>query len=128
MIKKFKTKLFARWSKKEGLSDQALSLAINEIENGLIEADLGSHLFKKRIARLGQGKSGGFRTLIAFRKKDKAFFLYGFDKGEQSNISPKEKEALKKLARELLHYDEKKLNKALKDGALILIEVENNNE
>ena len=126
MVKKFKTKLFARWSKKEGITNHALSQAISEIEKGVVDADLGSQLYKKRIARQGQGKSGGFRTLIAFRKKDKAFFLYGFDKGERSNIDQKEKEALKKLSQELMRYSEKELNTAVKQGALILIEVEEN--
>lgn len=126
MIKNFKTKLFARWSKKEGITDQALSDAVSEIEKGIVDADLGSQLFKKRIARPGQGKSGGFRTLVALRKKDKAFFLYGFDKGERSNITQKEKEALKKLSQELMRYGEKELNKAVKQGVLILIEAEEN--
>lgn len=125
MTKKFKTKLFARWSKKEAITNNALSNAISEIEKGIVDADLGSQLFKKWIARQGQGKSGGFRTLIAFRKKDKAFFLYGFDKGERSNIDQKEKkEALKKLSQKLMIYSEKELNTAIKQG--ILIEVEEN--
>lgn len=128
MITKFKTKPFDRWSKKEGISDQDLCLAISEIEKGIVDADLGSYLFKKRIARLGQGKSGGFRTLIAFRKEDKAFFLSGFSKNEKSNITQKEKEVLKRLSQELIQYDEKALKKAVKQGVLILIEVENNNE
>ncbi len=128
MITKFKTKPFDRWFKKEGISDQELCLAISEIEKGIVDADLGSYLFKKRIARLGQGKSGGFRTLIAFRKEDKAFFLSGFSKNEKSNITQKEKEVLKRLSQELIQYDEKALKKAVKQGVLILIEVENNNE
>jgi hypothetical protein len=119
----FKTKLFARWSKKEGISDHVLIDSIGEVEKGIVDADLGGHLFKKRVARPSQGKSGGFRTLIAYRKNDRAFFLYGFDKGEKSNISQKEKIALKKLTQELMLYDEKKLNRAVKNGALILIEV-----
>lgn len=119
----FKTKPFSRWSKKEGISDDVLIVSVDEIEKGIVDADLGGHLFKKRVARPAQGKSGGFRTLIAYRENDKAFFLYGFGKGEKSNISSKEKLALKKLTHELMLYDEKKLNKAVKSGALILIEV-----
>ena len=69
---------------------------------GLYDAELGGNLVKKRVARTGQGKRGGFRTLVATNKGDKWFFVFGFAKNEQDNISKKEKEALKKLADYLL--------------------------
>ncbi|MDF5716035.1 MAG: type II toxin-antitoxin system RelE/ParE family toxin [Rhizonema sp. NSF051] len=93
---------------------------------GLYEADLGGGLFKKRIARSGQGKRSGFRTLIITNKEDRSFFVFGFPKNERSNIDKDEEEALKKLASELLSYTPQALEKAkLKDE---LIEVNCNAE
>ena len=61
----FKNKAFNKWADKEGLSDGALRIAVDEMECGLIDADLGGHLMKKRVAVGGRGKSGGVRTLLA---------------------------------------------------------------
>jgi hypothetical protein len=88
--------------KEKCLEDDDLCNAAREMAEGLYEADLGGGLFKKRIARSGQGKSGGFRTMIASNRKDRWVFLYGFAKNERSNISGKEREALRKLAGDLL--------------------------
>ena len=75
-----KTKEFKKWSKSEKLSDQNLAKSIIEIENGLIDAHLGGGLIKKRVAIGSSGKSGGARTIIAYQKGQKAFFLHGFKK------------------------------------------------
>lgn len=115
----FKNKAFNKWAAKEGLSDKLLLSAIDEIAQGLVEADLGGHVFKKRVAVGGRGKSGGFRTLLAYRAEDKAFFVYGFAKSARSNISAKELAALKGLAAELLGYSTAQLNKVVKNGALV---------
>ena len=100
----YQTSWFNHWAKKQDLSNQALCQAVQEMQQGLYEADLGSGLFKKRIAKQGQGKSGGFRTLIATNKGSHWFFVFGFEKNTRSNISQKEQAALKRLADELLHY------------------------
>ena len=86
---------------------------------GLYDADLGSGLVKKRIARSGQGKRGGFRTLIATNKGDGWFFIYGFPKNERSNIDKREEEALKKLALELLTLTPEALERATQANELI---------
>ncbi|MDD8060276.1 type II toxin-antitoxin system RelE/ParE family toxin [Shewanella metallivivens] len=114
----FKTPDFTSWAKDESVDDSALLTAVQEIENGLIDAKLGGNVIKKRIARTDQGKSGGFRTIIAFKVDDKSFFMFGFSKNEKANISAKEKTALKIMAKELLAYDNKQLAKALKHKAL----------
>lgn len=119
----FKNKAFSKWAAKEGLSDEALQMAVAEIENGLVEADLGGHVIKKRVALVGRGKSGGARTLLAYRVEDKAFFVYGFAKNARSNIKPDELKALKMLAAQLLGYSDKELDKAVEKR--ILIEVSN---
>ena len=115
----YKTKVFARWADKEGLSDQDLTDAIAEIDKGQVEASLGKLLYKKRVSRAGEGKSGGYRTIIAYRSGNKAFFLHGFDKGTKDNITGKEKKALQKLAGELFEYTAHAIQKAGNSGALI---------
>ena len=82
-------------------------------------ADLGGGVIKQRIARPGQGKSGGFRTLIVFRKGTRAVFVYGFAKNERDNIEKDELAALRKLAVELLAYDEKTIAQVISSGVLI---------
>jgi len=119
----FKTRSFARWAKGEGLDDEALAAAVAEMEQGLIDAHLGGQVVKKRVALAGRGKRGGARTLVAFRRDDKAFFVYGFAKNERSNISEDEIKALKMLAKELLNYPLAALTKAIEAGELIEIEV-----
>lgn len=118
----FKTKLFHRWAHKEGLTDVALCSAIDEIERGLVDAELGGHVFKKRVPIQGRGKRGGARTLLAFRHEDKAFFMYGFAKNQRANIKDDELEALKKYAKELLAYSDQALTKACQAGALYEVE------
>jgi hypothetical protein len=91
-----------------------------------VDADLGGHVYKKRVSLAGRGKRGGARTLIDFRIGEKAFFLYGFVKNVRSNISDKDLKALRLLAGVLLDYADAALTKAVKAGELI--EVVNNDE
>ncbi|MGS2723391.1 type II toxin-antitoxin system RelE/ParE family toxin [Porticoccus sp. GXU_MW_L64] len=119
----FKTKAFSKWSEDEGLSDEALIDAVQEMEQGLIDAKLGGNVCKKRVALGNKGKSGGVRTLLAFKVSDKAFFLYGFAKSQRANVNTRELKALKLLAAELLGHDDKQLAQALRAGELIEIEV-----
>ncbi len=122
-MRAFKVKAFARWASREGLIDDALASAVIEMEHGLIDAKLGGQVVKKRVALPGRGKRGSSRTLLAFKQGDKAFFIYGFAKNERANISSKELQALKLLAKELLNYTATALVKATKAGELIEIEV-----
>ncbi len=101
-MKIYKTRWFDRWARKQDLSTRAICEAVREMQAGLYEADLGGGLLKKRIARPGQGKSGGFRTLVATNKGSKWFFVFGFPKNVRSNIDKDEEESLKKLASHLL--------------------------
>ena len=90
-----------------------------DAERGLIAADLGGGVIKQRIARPGQGKSGGFRTLIVFRSGAVAFFVHGFAKNERDNIGKDELVALKRLAAELLAYDDKTIARVVASGTLV---------
>ncbi len=83
-----------------------------------MEEGLGGNLYKKRVAAPGKGKSGSYRTLLAFRSKDRVFFIYGFPKSSRDNINDKEERALKALAKELLGYDETAIEKATKAGEI----------
>lgn len=115
----YKTRWFDRWAQKQGLNDSILCIAVREMMAGLFEADLGGGLLKKRIARPGQGKRGGFRTLVATNKGDRWIFVYGFSKNERSNIDKDEEAALKKLASYLLSLTPQALEKAKRAGELM---------
>jgi hypothetical protein len=114
----FKHHIFHQWMCAEGLSDEALKKAIDEIEKGLYETNLGSGLYKKRIAREGQGKRGSYRTLIAFKYQEKAFFIYGFAKNARDNISTREKKLYRKLAKDLLSLNADAVQKMLANNKL----------
>jgi hypothetical protein len=87
-MKVFKSKEFIRFARREKIMDARLCEAVDRAVRGLIDADLGGGLIKQRIARPGQGRSGGYRTLMAFRIKRRAVFVYGFAKNQRDNIGP----------------------------------------
>jgi len=122
----FATRAFSRLDVTRELSDADLITAVAEMNDGLWDVNLGGQVYKKRVALAGRGKSGGARTLVAFKSDDRVFFMYGFSKNQRSNITNKEKNALKLMARELLGYSDNQLRQALKHGALIEIEVQEN--
>ncbi|HEY5177679.1 MAG TPA: type II toxin-antitoxin system RelE/ParE family toxin [Terriglobales bacterium] len=115
----FKTKAFARFGNKAGIGDAELCQSIRDAGQGLIAANLGGGVIKQRIARPGQGKSGGFRALIVFRAGARAFFVHGFAKKEMDNITEDELVAVKRLASELLSYDDKTIARVVASGTLI---------
>ena len=117
----FKIKAFSKWAGKQRLTDAVLNAAITEMENGLFEANLGGNLYKKRVRLPGQGKRGSTRTLIAYKKDNRAFFIYGFEKGQRSNITRKEEQALKIFGETLLDWPELELEKRIIDGELVEI-------
>jgi hypothetical protein len=82
----------AREARRSGLSDDALREAVDRAESGAIDADLGGGLIKQRVARSGEGRSGGFRTVMAYWSGERAVFLHLFPKSRQSNIGPAELE------------------------------------
>lgn len=118
MRRVFKTRHFSRWMRKTELSDRALCQAVEEMTRGLIDADLGGGLVKKRIGLAGRGKRGGARTLLATNKGDRWIFVFGFEKNERANISDEELEALQDLAADLLARTGRQLDEAAADGML----------
>lgn len=117
----FKTRYFHRWMRKTELTDQALCLAVTEMGNGLIDADLGGGVVKKRVPLPGRGKSGSTRTLVATNKGHRWFFVYGFEKNDRANVNARELEALQALADDLLKLDVKALDGQIEQDALLEI-------
>jgi len=115
----YKLKAFARFQRREGLADVGLAKAVRNAEEGLVDADLGGCLIKQRVAGAGQGKSGGYRTVLAFRRGERSVFLYGFAKSERANIDDDELEALRDLGRTYLELDAKKIEAAIAAGELL---------
>ncbi len=115
----YTTRWFDRWARKQGLTTLSLCAAVREMRAGLYDADLGGGLLKKRIARTGQGKRGGFRTLVATNKGTRWMFVYGFPKNERSNIDKDEEDALKQLAAHLLALTAQALGQAERAGELM---------
>jgi hypothetical protein len=118
-VRTFKTKAFTRFADKAGIPDLALCRAVRDAVRGLIAADLGGGVIKQRIARPGQGKSGGFRTLIVFRAGTRAIFVHGFAKNEKDNIEREDLAALKRLAAEMLAYNGKTIARVVASGVLL---------
>ena len=114
-----KTRHFHRWARKAGLSDKALSDAVIEMGNGLIDADLGGGIVKKRVALPGHGKRGSTRTLLATNCDDRWIFVFGFEKNKRANISDRELEALKLLAGDLLSLSAAQIAEAVDNGHLL---------
>lgn len=114
----FKTKWFARFARKEDISDNKLIDAIREAEKGLNDGDLGGGLIKKRVARPEEGKRGGYRTIIVFRVGERAVFVYGFPKSAKANLNGAELDAYQKLAQIYLSFSAASIAKALSEGEL----------
>lgn len=118
MRRVLKTRFFSRWAKRSGLSDTALVTAVQEIAHGLIDGDLGGGVLKKRVGVEGRGKSGGARVVLATNRGDRWFFMFGFLKNQRANISPRELEALRELASDLLDLNERQIDAQINCGAL----------
>lgn len=116
-----KTKHFARWARKANVSDNLLREAIYEFERGLYEANLGHHLFKKRISLHGRGKSGGARTILFYQQEEKIVFCFGFAKNVKENLDDSEKKVLYRLSKDLLGFKPIDLDKLIQSGVLIEI-------
>lgn len=121
MRRVFKTRHFARWLRKTELSDALLCEAVAEMAAGLIDADLGGGVVKKRVAPPGRGKRGGARTLVATNRGSRWFFVFGFEKNARANIGGEELEALQDIAADLLARTARQLEEAIVDGALVEI-------
>ncbi len=114
----FKTKTLAKFARQNRIADSSLVAAVERTVRGLIDADLGGHIIKQRVARPGEGKRGGFRLLIGFGA-ERSVFLFGFAKNERENIEDAELKTLREIAATFLKASEEHIARALKDGTLI---------
>ena len=115
----FKTKWFSRFARQEGIDDARLVDAVQNIENGLVDADYGGGLIKQRIARDGEGKSGGYRGVIAFKSESRSVFVFAFSKSEKENLTKIEVGEYKKAAAIYLKMTEAQIALALEKKELI---------
>ena len=106
------------------MGDQSLIKAIQEIQSGLVDAQLAKGLVKKRVAQLGRGKQSSARTLVATYFEDRWFFIFGFLKNEKSNITAKELQWLMSFARQSLDLRDDELSMAIEAGELCEIKPE----
>lgn len=123
ILKVYKTKLFNKWTKTNKITEEALRDGVSEICLGLVDAQLGGCLYKKRLELVNKGKRGGARVILVYRKEDRLIFLYGFAKNEKDNVTSKEKGALKKLADFYLKLSNAELNNAVKTKELVEVKL-----
>lgn len=113
------TKQFAKWASKQKIPETELATALAEVQAGIFEANLGGHIYKKRIPFKGQGKSSSGRTIICYKKDDRAIFIHGFAKNEKGNLSNKELNVFKEFSKILLGLSPEGINLAIENRDLI---------
>jgi len=118
-VRIFKYAWFARFAGKEGITDGELRELVDQLEAEQADADLGGGVYKVRVARSGEGKSGGYRVIVFFRSKERTFFVYGFAKSARSNISEKELKMLKRAAKKYFSMTSDQLRERIEHGQLV---------
>jgi len=117
-MRTFKTRWFARFARREDLSDESLREAVERAERGLVDVDLGGGLIKLRVARPGAGRSSGYRVIVAYRAEDRAFFLFGFAKNQQESIDSEQLRTARTIGSYLLAASQVELKTALAEGEI----------
>ena len=113
----FKSKEFARFARKNVIADAQLCQVVDDIHAGRIDADLGGSVYKQRVARTGEGKSGGFRTILLLRWKEVCIFIFGYAKKDQANITFADVAIYREIAKNLLLRDDL-IEAAISEGRL----------
>jgi hypothetical protein len=120
-VRIFKSTWFNRFARKAGISDNDLKIIVSGLEKGLRGANYGCNVYKKRIARPGAGKSGGYRSIIIFRSDKRMYFTYAFPKSQKDDISKIEERRLKADAADILGYADAQLQAHVNEGSFIEI-------
>jgi hypothetical protein len=120
-VRIFKTKTLAKFTRQNRIADSSLIAAVERAVRGLIDANLGGHIIKQRVARPGEGKRGGFRLLIGFGS-ERSVFLFGFAKNERESIEDAQLKTLREIAATFLKASEEHIAQALKDETLIEVQ------
>lgn len=118
----YKSAAFERFARKQNIADEAVKEAIERAERGLIDADLGGGVIKQRIARPGQGKSGGYRVIILYRQEHRSFLIYGFAKSDRDNIEDNELATYRLSAQQVLNLTEEHLSELIRIGQFSEVE------
>ena len=112
----FKSAWFDRFVRRQCIPNIALFEAVQRVEKGLVSADLGSGVFKLRLARKGRGKSGGYRVIIFYRAAERVFFIYGYAKSDRINITKDEEASFRKAATHVLGLSDEQLAALIEAG------------
>jgi hypothetical protein len=120
----FKTKTFSRWLNKNDLNNRYLLEAVEEMEKGLIDADLGCNVYKKRVERPGMGKRSGARVIVATKLLKRWYLMFGFTKNEKLNISDDELLSLQETAKRLLNLSDQEIEVAISANQLEELEID----
>jgi len=118
-VRIFKNTWFTRFADKEGIKDSELREMVDQLEEGQAEADLGGGVYKMRLARPGEGKSGGYRLIVFFKSEERSFFVYGFAKSVRDNIDQGELRVFKNRSKDVLSMTDRQIDDRLKKGTLI---------
>lgn len=113
-LRVFGNKPFMRFARKFGVSGRELWSAAQ----GEPDANLGGGVFKFRLAREGQGSSGGARLIAAMKTGELMVMMFGFEKKDMANIEAKELKGFKKLAKVYLELSEQQMSSLVKKGEL----------
>jgi len=120
-VRIFKNRWFHRFANKEGITDNELKEVVKQLENGQFYADLGGGVYKMELARKGEGKHGGYRSIVIFKSEFRSFFVYGFPKSKKDNISDKALKSYKQEAKDNFTMTDELINEWLKRQTLIEI-------
>jgi hypothetical protein len=125
-VRIFKNRWFEKFARKQEIGDDVLRGAVERAERGLIDADLGGGVIKQRVAREGEGRSGGYRTIILFRADDRAIFVFGFVKSAQANLTPGDLVNFRKIAKPMLALTNAELDEKIASGSLTEVDDDKN--
>ena len=114
----YKNRWFEKFARREDIADARLREAIDRANAGSIDADLGGGLLKQRVARNGQGRSSGYRTIIVFRAEERAVFVFGFAKSGRANLNATELTAFRKAAKIVLALSQREVDIEVEAGRL----------
>jgi hypothetical protein len=120
-VRILKNTWFTRFAGKESITDDELKELVNKLEAEQAEANLGGGVYKVRVARPGEGKSGGYRVIVFFKSQERTFYAYGFSKSGMDNISEKQLRNFKLAAKTIFKYSDKEIDERVGNGLFIEI-------
>jgi hypothetical protein len=117
VLRVFASRPFMRFARRFDITNAELWQTVN----GAYDADLGGGVFKFRLARRGEGTSGGARAIVAMKVGLRIVLMYGFEKKDQANIKIDELRAFRKAARVYLGYSEAEMTAIVREESLFEI-------